>query len=75
VAVVQDKPLLLVGLGTNQNRNLTLLVRLGTNYQMQFSTNLSSGWYPAMNYLQTNGAITISIDSSNAVIFFRLYQP
>ena len=32
VAVVQDKPLLLAGLGTNQNRNLTLLGRLGTNY-------------------------------------------
>jgi hypothetical protein len=75
VIVVQDKPLLVAGLGTNLSRNLTLLGRIGTNYQLQFSTNLSSVWYPAMNYSQTNGAITISIDSSNPAIYFRLYQP
>ena len=76
VTVIQDKPLLIAATDTNQNRNLTLLGRLGTNYQLQFSTNLLlNSWSPAVNYTQTNGSITIGIDATNATIFYRLFQP
>jgi len=75
IAVVQDKPLLIAGLGASHSRNLTLLGRLNESYQLQFSTNLSGVWHPLLDYTQTNGAISISLDSSNAMIFYRLYQP
>jgi hypothetical protein len=75
IAVIQDKPLLTARFGTNQSRNLTLLGRLNENYQLQFSTNLSGVWRPLLDYTQTNSAISISLDSSNAMIFYRLHKP
>jgi subtilisin-like proprotein convertase family protein len=76
VAVVTDKPLLAADLSTNSSRSLTAYGNLGINYQLQYTTNLSvPGWYPLLNYTQTNGAITISVDSTNPIIFYRLYEP
>jgi hypothetical protein len=28
-----------------------------------------------LNYTQTNGVITLPVDASNPVIFYRLHQP
>ncbi len=77
VIVVQDKPVLVAGLGTNDSRSLALYGRFGTNYQVQFSTSFPSShsWSPLLNYTQTNGIIRINIDSSNSMIFYRLIQP
>jgi len=75
VAVVQDKPLLVANLGSNQSRSLSLFGRLNTGYQLQFATNPFAAWYPALNYSQTNGIITIPVDSSHPTIFYRVFQP
>jgi subtilase family serine protease len=77
VIVVQNEPLLRAGLAPDQSRSLQLYGKPGVNYQLLFSTNLAapSDWQPLLNYTQTNGVITLPLDSSNPVIFYRLRQP
>jgi hypothetical protein len=75
VTVLQDKPLLLAGFDTNHSRTLTLFGQLSQVYQLQFSTNLTGSWYPVMNYTQTDLGISISLGSSNSMIFYRIYKP
>jgi hypothetical protein len=76
VVVVQDQPLLQPTISSNLARNLTLYGKLGINYELQFTTNLSppSDWQPLLDYTQTNGVINLGLDSSNPVIFYRLLQ-
>jgi hypothetical protein len=75
VAVVQDTPLLSASIAANQ-RNLQIFGKLGTNYQVQFRTNLTvlSGWQPLLDYAQTNGVINLGVESTNPAIFYRLLQ-
>ncbi|HWD21184.1 MAG TPA: CARDB domain-containing protein [Verrucomicrobiae bacterium] len=74
VMVVNDEPLL-TGSFTAPNRTLTLFGKLGANYQIQYKTNLgNASWQPWLSYTQTNGVITIDIDSTDEVIFYRLLQ-
>jgi hypothetical protein len=76
VALVEDQPLLQTTISSNLMRNLILYGKLGTNYQLQFTTNLGlpSDWQPLLDYTQTNGVINLGLDSSNPVIFYRLLQ-
>jgi len=75
VAVVQNESLLLAGASANGNRELTLFGRLGANYELQYSTNLGlNSWYPLLNYTQTNGLMSLDLDSTNPAIFYRLLQ-
>jgi RHS repeat-associated protein len=76
VALVEDKPLLQPIISSNLMRNLILYGKLGTNYQLQFTTNLGlpSDWQALLDYTQTNGVINLGLDSSNPVIFYRLLQ-
>jgi hypothetical protein len=76
VVVVQDQPLLQPTISSNLMRNLILYGKLGTNYQLQFTTNLGlpSDWQPLLDYTQTNGVINLGLDSTNPVIFYRLLQ-
>ncbi len=77
VTVVNDVPLLEADLTTNANRFLTVYARTGIVYQVQYSTNQTGwfGWYPLLNYTQTNLAQAVSVDSPNSVIFYRLFKP
>jgi hypothetical protein len=77
VAVIEGEPLLLASLSTNLSRELTLYGRLGRNYELQSSTSLASPivWKPQWDYVQTNGAITISVGSAPPMIFYRIFQP
>src|SRR5262249_22792588 len=75
LAVIQAQPLLLAGFGTNRSQNLTLLGRLNESYQLQFSTNPFGPWTPLLNYVQTNNPISIRMDGTNAMRFYRLFQP
>ena len=75
--VVQNEPLLRAGLAPDQSRSLQLYGKPGVNYQLLFNTNLAapSGWQTLLDFTQTNGVITLPLDSSNPVIFYRLRQP
>ena len=77
VIVVQNEPLIRASLDTNESRSLQLYGKLGTDYQLMFNTNLGvpAGWQTLMNYTQTNGVITVPLDSSNPVIFYQLRKP
>jgi hypothetical protein len=46
------------------------------NYELQYATSLVQpvNWTPLTTYQQTNVAQTISLDSSNPVVFYRLQQ-
>jgi MBG domain (YGX type) len=77
IAVIEGQPLLWASLSANSARELTLYGRLGVSYELQYSTNLAvpGAWDLALSYVQTNGAMTISADSGNPNIFYRIFQP
>lgn len=77
VAVIEGEPLLLASLSTNLSRELTLYGRLGRSYQLQSATSLASPivWAPQWDYVQTNGTITINVDSAPPMLFYRIFQP
>jgi hypothetical protein len=77
VILVQNEPLLSASLGADLSRSLKLYGKLGVDYQLMFNTNLTdpSGWQILLDYTQTNGVITLPLDSSRPVIFYRLHQP
>ena len=77
VIVVQNEPLIRANLDTNQSRSLLLYGKLGTDYQVLFSTNLNlaDGWQMLLSYTQTNGVITLPLPATNPAIFYRLYKP
>jgi hypothetical protein len=76
VVVVGNNSLLRSSVDQNQNRTLNLYTNPGSNYQLQSSTDLSSpaNWQPVQNFQPTNILQTISLDSANPVIFYRLMQ-
>jgi hypothetical protein len=72
-----DPPLLEAQL-VNQNRSLLVYGIPGTNYVVQFSTNLSPAvaWYPLLTYTLTNSFQYITnIGNSSPIIFYRLKRP
>jgi hypothetical protein len=77
IAVIEGQPLLWASLSANSARELTLYGRLGVSYELQHSINLSlpNAWDLGWSYVQTNGAVTINVDSSNPNIFYRIFQP
>jgi hypothetical protein len=77
IAVVEDVPLLTATLSGGQTRTLELYGWLGTNYQVQYSTNLAipDSWSPFYNYVQTNEVITVDVDPTIPGIYYRLAQP
>jgi hypothetical protein len=73
VAVVNQVPLLQAD-WISQSRRLTLFGMNGTNYQVQYTTNLQSPWQPLFNYTQTNGVINADLGATNPIIFYRLLE-
>jgi hypothetical protein len=62
----------------NQNRSLLAYGVPGTNYVVQYSTNLSGvvAWYPLLNYTLTNSFQFITgIGNTNPIVFYRLKKP
>ena len=75
IVVVNDTPLLQGAGTTNSSRRLTLFGRIGTNYQLQYSTNLlSASWSQLFNYTQTNLAQTVNVAGTAPLIFYRIVQ-
>jgi hypothetical protein len=59
----------------NQSRSLLAYGQPGTNYVLQYSTNLSGSvsWYPLMNYTLTNAFQYLNgIGNTNPLIFYRI---
>ncbi len=77
ITVIGGEPFLWASLAPDLSRNLTLYGFLGVSYQLQSSTNTASpvAWTPMWNYVQTNVAITIPVDSVHRDIFYRLFTP
>ena len=62
----------------NQSRSLLAYGQPGTNYVLQYSTNLSGvvAWYPLLSYSLTNSfQLITNIGNSNPIIFYRLIEP
>ena len=77
VTVVQDAPLLRAVVGPDMQRSLMLFGLPGVNYQIQYTTNLTSPiiWTPLLNYSQANEVITITVAATNDILFYRLLVP
>jgi hypothetical protein len=75
VVVVGNVPLLRPQADPVNGRTLSLYAIPG-NYQLQYATSLAAPvtWTPVMNYQQTNVSQSVSLDSANPVIFYRLQQ-
>jgi hypothetical protein len=75
ITVIGGEPFLWASQAPDLSRSLTLYGFLGVSYQLQSSTNLGStaAWTPMWNYVQTNVAITIPVDSTHRGIFYRLF--
>jgi hypothetical protein len=69
-----DPPVLAPQL-VNQNRSLMIYGLSGTNYGLQYSTNVSGTvtWYPLLSYRLTNAFQTITnLGNINPPVFYRL---
>jgi hypothetical protein len=73
VAVVSSAPLLEAGLSTNELRTLTLYGTPGTNYVIQWTTNLLRGpWTPGWSVTLTNISETfIGVGTEASTVFYR----
>jgi len=72
VIMVQNIPVLTAAVGAGLQRSLTLYGLVGSNYQLQYTTNLNGAWIPLLNYTQTKGIITINVAATNDIMFYRL---
>jgi len=61
----------------NQNRSLLAYGQPGTNYVLQYSTNLSHAvsWYSLMSYTLTNSFQNFNVGNTNPMIFYRIQKP
>ena len=74
--MVQDQPLLHALAAVNSMESLELYGRLGTNYELQYSTNLG-----AAEFMASVGGIhadeqrdKLEPGTTNSVIFYRIIQ-
>jgi hypothetical protein len=58
--------------------SITTYGQTGTNYVLQYATNLSSSvvWHPLLSYTITNSFLTLTnIGNTNTAMFFRIMRP
>jgi hypothetical protein len=73
--ILNGDPPALEPLFGSQGRSLRVYGNPGTNYVLQYSTNLSGvvTWYPLLNYTLTNSFQTITnLGNTNSSIFYRI---
>lgn len=72
--VVGTNPLLRPQVSATQGRLMTLYANPGTNYILQYCTNLSgvNSWQTLQNYQPTNVSQIVSLDSAHPNIYYRL---
>ena len=72
-----DPPLLEANRG-NQNRSLLVYGVPGTNYTLQYATNISAGavWSPLLGYTLTNSfQFLTNLGNAEPLIFYRIKRP
>jgi hypothetical protein len=76
VAVVNNLAILQAAASAGPARSLTILGRVGNNYQVQYCTNFGPGavWYPLMTYSQTSITQSVSLDPTIVQAFYRVQQ-
>lgn len=76
VVVIGTNPLLRSQASSDQGRTLAIYANPGMSYQVQSCTNLTPpiNWQPLQNFAPTNMLETVSLDSANPIIFYRLMQ-
>jgi hypothetical protein len=76
VAVVNNLAILQAGASAGPARSLTILGKVGNNYQVQYCTNFGPGavWYPVMTYSQTSITQSVSLDPTIVQAFYRVQQ-
>ena len=76
VVVVKDQPLLRSLVATNGARTLNLFGKVGTSYQVQSTTNMTTTpvWQPLTTYTHNSVAQSLPVNNSAPVIFYRLKQ-
>jgi hypothetical protein len=76
VAVINNIALLEAAATPGQSRSVTILGKIGNNYQLQYCTNLgsSTAWYPLLTYSQTNTAKIVSVDPTIPQVLYRVQQ-
>jgi hypothetical protein len=76
VVVVKDVPLLKSLVATNASRTLNLYGKVGTSYQVLYTTNLTTSpvWQLLTTYSHTSVAQSLPVNNSAPVIFYRLKQ-
>jgi hypothetical protein len=76
VVVVKDVPLLKSLVATNAARTLNLYGKVGTSYQLLYTTNLTTSpvWQMLTTYTHNSVAQSLPVNNSAPVIFYRLKQ-
>lgn len=76
VVIIGTNPLLRSQASPEQGRTLAVYAHPGSNYELQYCTDLAAPatWQPLQNFQATNLMQTVSLDSANPVIFYRLMQ-
>lgn len=74
--VVGVNPLLRSGVDASQNRTLILYSNPGNTYQLQATTDISSpgGWQTTQTFSPSSVQQSVSVDSANPVVFYRLVK-
>ena len=74
--VVGINPLMRSQFDAAHGRTLALYANPGINYQLQYATSLAApiAWQALQDYSPTNLLQTVSLDSTQPVIFYRLMQ-
>ena len=69
-----DPPAVQPAISGGANRSLLVFGRIGTNYTVQLTTNLSGVvvWTPLLTYKQTNSFQTVTNLGSNSPAFYRI---
>ena len=76
VVVIGTNPLLRSHASPDLGRTLSIYANPGNRYQIQYCTDLggATGWQPLQTIQATNVLQTVSLDSANPVVFYRLMQ-
>jgi hypothetical protein len=77
VVAIGAYPLLRSQFNASEGRSLTVYANPGINYQLQYSTNgptAAAQWQTLQGYQPNSIEGTVSLDSANPIVFYRLMQ-
>jgi hypothetical protein len=76
VAIINSLAMLQATTSATPARSLTILGKVGNNYQVQYCTNFGAAavWYPLGTYSQTNISQTITVDPTLSQVLYRVQQ-